>query len=46
MLSEMSSEETAQFSKIALSTTILSLRELLRRIKTPSTIFACGKNGE
>ena len=38
MLSEMFSEETAQFSKIALPTTVLSLRELFRRIKTPSTI--------
>jgi len=35
---EMFSEETAWFCKIALSTTILSLRELFRRIKTPSTI--------
>ena len=33
----MFSEETAWFSKIALSTTILSLRELFRRIKTTST---------
>ena len=36
---EMFSEETAQFCKLALSATVLSLRELFRRIKTPSTIL-------
>ena len=39
MRSEMFSEETAWFCKIALSTTILSLREIFRRIKTTSTIY-------
>ena len=34
---EMFSGETAMFSKIALSTTVLSFRDLFRRIKTPST---------
>jgi hypothetical protein len=34
----MFSEETAQFSKITLSATDLSLREIFRRIKTPSRI--------
>ena len=43
MLSEMFSEETAQFRKIALSATILSLRELFRRIKTPSRKFSVCK---
>ena len=37
MLSEMFSEEMQRFSKIALSTTVLSLRELFWRIKTPSS---------
>ena len=43
MRSEMFSEETAWFCKIALSTTILSLRELFRRIKTTSTSLHLGK---
>ena len=38
MLSEMFSEEVKRFSKIALSATVLSLRELFRRIKTTSRI--------
>ena len=38
MRSEIFSEDVQYFSKIALSTTILSLRELFRRIKTPSRI--------
>ena len=43
MRQEMFSEETAQFSKIALSTTVLSLRELFRRIKTTSRKFSVCK---
>ena len=34
MLSEMFSEKAAVFSKIALTATVLNLRELFRRIKT------------
>ena len=37
---EIFSEETAMSCKIALTATILRLRELFRKIKTPPTIFS------
>ena len=43
---EMFSEEVKRFIKIALSATVLSLRELFRRIKTPSTIFVLRNTAE
>ena len=46
ILSEMFSEEAVMFSKIALSATALSLRELFRRIKTPSKIIPAAKRWE